>query len=67
MTSEQLDDYYTKMMKLKPTNFKVSDLPMQFSNQSTILTKDKKSKSVEVPEGMMFPIESDEVQTILIE
>lgn len=67
MTSEQLDDYYTKMMKLNPTNFKVSDLPMQFSNQSTILTKDKKSKSVEVPEDMMFPIESDEVQAILIE
>ena len=44
MTSEQLDDYYTKMMKLKPTNFKVSDLPMQFSNQSTILTKDKKKQ-----------------------
>ncbi len=62
MTSEQIDDYYKTFMKRKPTTISPENLP------ASEMTKSSQTKSeLAVPDDMIFPIESDEVQAILIE
>lgn len=62
MTSEQIDDYYKTFMKRKPATISPENLP------ASEMPKSSQTKSeLAVPDDMIFPIESDEVQAILIE
>ncbi|MBR1774631.1 MAG: agmatine deiminase family protein [Bacteroidales bacterium] len=61
MTSEEINDYYNQMMQRKPNRAAATTLPTKSAEKSV------SKKDLEVPEDMIFPIESDEVQAILIE
>jgi len=67
MTTDQINDYYSKMMKRKPTAINPADLPTKEYSLKENAQKNTSTKSLSVPEDMIFPIESDEVQAILIE
>lgn len=70
MTKEQINDYYKQTLSRKP-KFEVKDLVsdatenLMNSNQPKAENKSL-NKMVELPADMIFPIESDEVQAILM-
>ena len=67
MTADQINDYYSKMMKRKPNSINLANLPTKEYSNAETSQKGVSKKSLDVPEDMIFPIESDEVQAILIE
>lgn len=64
MSKEQIDDYYQKTISRKPRAFDKSKMTIKAAPYTE--TSNQKADLSSLPEDMIFPIESDEVQAILM-
>ena len=66
MSEDEIRDYYHKMHTQKPARLDFSKIKKEYIAENPI-NKSKNFKAEELPSDMIFPIESDEVQAVLIE